>query len=132
MQREGFVTVLNRSSLPIDATWDGRCHTLAPHEEGVFPWAVAEKFKAQNPVMGTEDFTDPLSAQTLAAVKEWHDDATPIEQSDAVERIDRDSIIQEPDSQTVTMRMGSKGKRTRAAVSVNAKNPTGIQASYDE
>lgn len=77
-----YVTLINRSSKTLNGTWDGRQYALKPgrHE---FPRVQAEKFKAQNPVMGSEDrYT--LEKQYLIGIVDDNDDITPIEQSNSV------------------------------------------------
>ncbi len=53
------------------------------------PYFAAERAKRQNPVMGTEDPLNPSVFQSLIAVPEWGDDYTPMQQTDAIERLDR-------------------------------------------
>lgn len=49
-----YVTIVNRTSKDLKGTWDGREYTIKPGKSE-FPRMKAEKFKAQNPVMGSLD-----------------------------------------------------------------------------
>jgi hypothetical protein len=85
-----YVTLVNRSSKILRGTWDGRQYELQPgkHE---FPEIQALKFKEQNPVMGT---LDPYSGRMdyLIGIIEHNDPLTPIEQSSALQHIDRTKL----------------------------------------
>lgn len=85
-----YVTLVNRTSRNLVGTWNGRQYTIAPgkHE---FPEAQAAKFKEQNPVMGSEHpYT--LEKKYLCGIVEYKDDISPIEQTNAVELIDRSKV----------------------------------------
>lgn len=97
-----YVTLVNRTSKNLVGTWNGRQYTIAPgkHE---FPEAQANKFKEQNPVMGSEHpYT--LEKQYLCGIVEYKDDISPIEQTNAVERIDRSKVF--GDNKNVTLVSG--------------------------
>ena len=81
-----IVTVVNRTSRTVEGTFDGRPIVLAPHAEVPMLANAAEKVKEQNPLMGSEDPADPRSPTFLVGIKEWKDDISPIEQSNAEER----------------------------------------------
>ncbi len=86
-----YLTLVNRTSKNLNGTWNGRQYTIAPgkHE---FPEHQALKFKEQNPLMGSEHpYT--LEKTYLIGIVEYKDDCTPLEQSTAVERIDRSKVI---------------------------------------
>lgn len=85
-----LLTIVNRTSKPLKGTWDGRHYTIQPGESA-FPMVVAEAFKRQNPVMGSED---PRTGYVdyLIAIKDYKEDCSPVEQSDAIERWDRKHI----------------------------------------
>jgi hypothetical protein len=125
-----YVAVVNRSNQEVVGTFDGRLYVWAPHETKTLPHHVAELCKRQNPVMGTEDFADITSAEYLLALPS--DDASPIEQSDAKERYDRDTIPVDQTQQVIELNLKTKGRKNRAAVAPNLPNPVGIQASYDD
>lgn len=77
-----YVTLVNRSSKVLKGTWDGRHYELAPGKHS-FPRVQAEKFRDQNPIMGTED-PRTLFKQYLIGIVENGDDCSPIEQSEAI------------------------------------------------
>lgn len=85
-----YVTLINRTSKTLGGTWDGRSYELAPGKHS-FPEAIAVKFKEQNPIKGT---LDPYSGdrEYLMGIVEYNDPTTPIEQSDAVELLDRSKM----------------------------------------
>jgi hypothetical protein len=66
------------------------------------PYFAAERAKRQNPVLGTEDPMNPNAFETLIAVPEWGDDYSPLEQSEAIERIDRSLLA--PEFQNIEVR----------------------------
>jgi len=125
-----YCKIINRSSKTVEGVFDGVRYFWAPNEEKMLPAHIAELCKRQNPVMGTEDFADINSAEYLLALPS--DDASPIEQTDKPERFDRDTIGIDQTQQVVELNLKTKGKKTRAGVALNAPNPTGIQASYDD
>lgn len=85
-----YVTVVNRSSKPLEAIWDGVRYQI-PVGESSLPERIAEVARRQNPQMGTED---PYSMRvtSLIAIKEQGDDIFPLEQSKSIERLDRASF----------------------------------------
>lgn len=85
-----YVTVGNRTSKPLKATFDGRTWDLPPYPATrmLHPF-VATHAVRQNPVMGTEDPYNAMDCEYLVYVKEWKMPAKPIEQSDKPERLDR-------------------------------------------
>lgn len=74
-----YVTLVNRSSKPLTGTWDGRQYTITPGKNS-FPEAMAQKFKAQNPLMGSED-PKTLDRIYLCSIEDDGEDCTPIEQT---------------------------------------------------
>ena len=82
-----FLTLFNRSSKPLEGLWNGRHHVI-PVGESTFPRLQAEKFREQNPVMGSED-PNTLERDYLIAIREYSHDESPIEQSTAKERWNR-------------------------------------------
>lgn len=84
------VTLVNRTSKTLVGIWDGRRHDIVPGKNS-FPEIMAEKFKAQHPVMGSENpFT--LDKDYLLGIEEAGDPTTPVEQSGAIERFNRDLL----------------------------------------
>lgn len=68
--------------------WDGRRYPLEPHSKQAYPTLVAEAFKRQNPVMGSEDpYTGEI--QYLVGVEEWGDPLSNLEQSQAITKLNR-------------------------------------------
>lgn len=53
---------------------------------------AAERAKRQNPVMGTQDPYNPTRFVSLVAVPDWGDDYSHIEQTDALELVDRSQL----------------------------------------
>lgn len=87
------VVLINRTSRILEFVADGQHYQLSPGEnygfnEGHVPFA-----KAQNPLMGSEDY-HTLSFQSLVAVKGSKDDVSEISDSELqeIERFDRDSM----------------------------------------
>lgn len=72
------------------------------------PYFAAERAIRQNPVMGTEDPLNPNSFQSLIAVPEWNQDYTPLQQSDAIERIDRAQLPEDAQQATVIAALGGR------------------------
>lgn len=85
-----LLTIVNRTSKDLKGTWDGR-HVTIPPGESAWPVMQAEAFKRQNPVMGSED---PRTGWVdyLIGIKDYKEDCSPIEQSDAIERWNRKVI----------------------------------------
>lgn len=83
-----LVTLVNRSSKVCEGVWNGRTYQFDPARKYQFTRIQADKFKAQNPVMGSED---PRTGNILylLAIEEDGDDLSPIEQTDAIEKWDR-------------------------------------------
>ncbi len=82
------VTVVNRSSKPVDATWDGRPYQIPANGKVALPVIVAEAAKRQNVIMGSEDpYTGTM--EYLVGIVEQGDDITPIEQSHSITRMNR-------------------------------------------
>ena len=71
-----FVTVVNRTQEPITGVWDSKSFVMTPgkHE---FTREKAERFRAQHPVMGSENPMDGSIVYKLG-IEEDHDDLTPL------------------------------------------------------
>jgi hypothetical protein len=71
-----YVTIVNRTEEPITGTWDSKSFVLTPgkHE---FTLEKAERFKAQHPVMGSEN---PQTGDVVykLGIVEYHDPVTPL------------------------------------------------------
>lgn len=85
-----FVTLVNRTSKTLEGLWDGKHYELKPGKHA-FPDTLAQKFKEQNPLMGSED---PGTGQMeyLMGIEEHNDDCSPIEQAAKIERWDRNKM----------------------------------------
>lgn len=119
-----IVTLVNRTSKPLEGCFDGQRYVLGPHGQKAMMANAAEQMKRQNPLMGSEDPTDPRSPTFLAGIKEWDDDISSLEQSDAIERFDRSLTDGEgPKARPLILR-GSKGSRMKVAI--DDDNPVGI------
>ena len=90
------VTLVNRTSKSLDAQWDGAHHHFDPGETTNVPIQIAIAAVRQNPQHGSEDpLGDPNLFTSLFGIKgakHGFGDCTPLEQSDAGERIDRKRI----------------------------------------
>lgn len=75
-----MVTVVNRTSLPLTARFDGQEITLEPGEN-IVPRITVPYIRSQCVIMGSEDARDPMSYTSLVGVKGKHD-CSPIEQDD--------------------------------------------------
>lgn len=85
-----YVTLVNRTSGVLEGTWDGKRHKIHPGKNE-FPEIMAHKFKEQHPIMGSEDpYT--LDKEYLLGIVEDSDPITPIEQSKAVELVNRKKL----------------------------------------
>lgn len=109
-----LVTIVNRSSKTLKGVWDGRHYDLEPNKKYQFPTIVARKFQEQNPLMGS---MNPYSMQTtyLIAIEEEGDDCSPLEQSTAIEKLDR-KLLGNEDQVTVIKGHGLYSKQGDGAV----------------
>lgn len=85
-----FVTLVNRSNKILHGVWNGRHYDLAPGKHQ-FPEIQAQKFKEQNPKMGTED---PITGYKdyLIGIEEFNDDCSPIDAGAAITRMDLSKV----------------------------------------
>ncbi len=156
-----MVTAVNRTTSPLDAMFDGQPVVLVAGyvREGEdanaaivgagpggsvrgnpLPYFAAEMVKRQNPRMGTEDPTDPRDFESLVGILEWDDDVSHIEQSAAVERLDRELLDDEAQTaKSIRTSSGRKlekarkrGQGGRFASDARLKNPIGIRANYND
>lgn len=88
-----IVTVVNRSSKPLEGTWDGK-HYAIPPGESHFSRIQAIAFRYQNPIMGKgsplEDWN--IRSEYLIGIKEDGDPLDPVEQTDAPQRWDTGTL----------------------------------------
>jgi hypothetical protein len=120
----------------------------AGSDGGVFmeplPYFAAERAKRQNPVMGTEDPLNPNAFETLIAVPDWGEDYSFLEQSAAIERLDRSMLPEQLQNVSIVQARGGRKKVIRTikgkkqAVYPNARgmvqgeaieNPAGIRVT---
>lgn len=83
------VTMINRTKLTLQCTFDGQTFDLKPGKNYGFPKAAVSHAKRQNPLMGSEHPYNPMQFESLVGVEGSKDPVTAIQQSTAVERIDR-------------------------------------------
>ena len=71
-----YVTLVNRTESPLTGTWDSRSSVVNPGKNE-FTREKAERFKAQHPVMGSED---PQIGGIIfkLGILEDHDDVSPL------------------------------------------------------
>lgn len=93
MHMNQLVTVVNRTTKNLEGTFNGVHHDIPPGESR-FSYEQALFFRNQNPIMGRssplEDWN--VRSEYLIGIKESGDDCSPIEQSNAPQRWDSDSI----------------------------------------
>lgn len=91
----------------IGAGEDGRVISLQ------VPYHTAERIKRQHPLMGSEDFAsnDPRNTQWLIAVVQWNEDYSHIEQSDAPERFNPETLPEVAQKNRTLLK--GKGRRTK-------------------
>lgn len=76
-----YVTLVNRTSKPLFGCWNGKRYEIKPGPNQ-YPSHMAEKFRDQFPVMGSEDpYT--LEKQYLLGIVELQEPIDPIEQTDS-------------------------------------------------
>jgi hypothetical protein len=92
------VTLVNRTSKStLTATWDGSHYHFEPGEHPNVPREIAIAAYKQNPIHGSEDpLGDPDIIESLFGIKGLRlpfGNVTPIEQSEAGERLDRSRMM---------------------------------------
>jgi hypothetical protein len=110
------VPLVNRTSKVLSAQWDGTHYHFEPGETPNVPVPIAIAAVRQNPLHGSEDpLGDPNIFVSLFGIKgasHLFGDCSPLEQSNAQERIDRSKM----------MGLGKQAKK------VNAGGPTHFEA----
>lgn len=122
-----IVTVVNRSSKKLEWTFAGVSFTLLPKQKKPMNMTYALYGVRRHPVMGTQDPTFEQQAVSLIGIKEHEDvyPCTPIEQTDAVEALDRSKLP--PDRQNATVeRVGWDADTQRLA----GRNPLVADAGF--
>ena len=85
-----YLTVVNRTTKNLQVTWGGKRDPIFPGKNA-FPEPIAEAAKRQNPVMGSLDPATGL-CKYLVGIEEFEDDCSPIEQTDALQIVDRSKL----------------------------------------
>lgn len=103
-----FVTVANRCSKKLNATWDGKPYVIPPYPQQItLPRIVAVAARFQNPVMGRgtpmEDWAS--KSEYLIGIVEDRDPVTPIEQTNSPQRWDSE-LVNGPDTEVIRPRGG--------------------------
>lgn len=111
-----LVVLINRTSKDLSYRYDGIDEILTPGENPGIPRNHVFYAKDQNKRMGSENFYNPKDYVCLVAVKGTKDDATPIEQSDALQVINREDK-NERDGQV------SESRRAAGPTAFDAKMP---------
>jgi len=97
MQFGDTVLLVNRTTKMLSAQWDGTHYHFEPGETPNVPTAIAVAAVKQNPLLGSEDpLGDPNLFTSLFGIKGARDpfgDCSPLEQSNAGERIDRTKVL---------------------------------------
>lgn len=88
------VTAVNRTSEPLNWRFNGVQYDLAPHQKRPLNLTYVLYGIRRHPVMGTYDPAYEHQHQSLIGIEEMAEvyPVTPIEQSDAVEAIDRSKL----------------------------------------
>ena len=106
-----LVTLVNRSQRTLLGVWDGRHYDITPGKHS-FTKIQAEAFRRQNPVMGSGDpkamSSDNVTGgmQYLIGIEELKQDCSPIEQTDSIERWNRQQM---PNANRVEIVPGKNG-----------------------
>lgn len=92
---QDFVTVVNRTSKPLEVRYDGQTGKIPPYPARTpMSKIAADRAIVQNRIPGTENPYDPTDFQSYVGVVEWADKA-PIEPVDLVapgEALDRSQL----------------------------------------
>lgn len=144
--KERIVHVCNRTTVMLEVMHDGMPWPIRPgycrnaageivgadengnpsHDGRVFleplPYFAAERAKRQNPVMGTGDPYNAREFVSMIGVPKWGDDYSHLEQSDALELIDRGMLDATPGFTTEVKELRGMG-RFRAPGRAKAAQP---------
>jgi hypothetical protein len=87
------VTLINRTSQPLNCTFDGATIPIAPGKNYGFPAIAVSYAKGQNPLRGSRHPYSPNLFQSLVGVEGTKDPVDPLEQSTTeVELFDRSKM----------------------------------------
>lgn len=120
MANTQHVTLVNRSSKALTGTWDGKHYQIAPGKH-TFPEFMAEKFRDQNPIMGSLD-PQTNHIDFLLGIEEQGDDTFPVEQSNAIEKWDRSRLHGARPTEVVP---GDNGLYSRASLAQGPQTAPG-------
>ncbi len=124
-----IVTVLNRTSQPVQGTWDGKPYIIKANAKVSLPIIIADAIKRQNVVMGSEDpYTGEMDY--LVAVIEHNDPQDPIEQTKSITRMNRKPIAK-PDETTMEGRTGLYSLRDLAPAPSAGTGPVATTFAKD-
>lgn len=118
-----FVTVVNRTSKPLEGIWDGKRRSYEPGETPNVPLAVAEAVRRQHVLMGSADPYEMAVADYLIGIKELKQDCSPVEQSKEIERWDRNLVP--GGKKAVTVKSG------RSAGSYQSRDPLSTVSAFE-
>jgi hypothetical protein len=114
-----YVKIVNRTTRKLRATWDGRVYEIAPGAHS-FPQIVADAFKRQNPIMGSEDPYD-MVMDYLVGIEEAGDPITPLTDEEAfpkeLERWNRKKLIGAKPSEVVAGKAGLYAHEKNTSIS---------------
>lgn len=106
------VTLVNRTSLNLKGTANGVHYTIPPGKSA-YAEPLALMFKAQNPIMGSENFYIPDERDYLLGIEEDGDDCSPCEQTNSIERFNRKQITLDITKDEVKVVSGKGGLYSR-------------------
>lgn len=116
LNAEEIVTVANRCSKELGATWNGRPYTIPPYPQRVsLPRIVAVAARFQNPIMGRGTPLEDWSSKSeyLIGIVEDNDPLEPIEQTNSPQRWDS-VLVNGPDTEVIRPRGGVSEVRQAA------------------
>lgn len=144
-----MVAIVNRTTKPLNATFNGQpiCIPAGYGElngeivpagaDGaplsvMLPENAAEMVKRQNVLMGSEDPENPRDVEYLIGVEAWGDSIDHLEQSDAIERLDRSLMDDDAQGAVVsrnqhTRKLADKKRRRGRFTDERNYNPAGIR-----
>ena len=123
-----YVTIVNRTDEPVSCMWDSKPFVLSPgkHE---YTREKAERFRAQHPVMGSENPMDGSIVYKLGILED-HDDLSPLtpeflrQFKGAAEKWDRSKLAGARPSEVVPGDNGLYG------MSGNWKSPQPLNSNF--
>lgn len=122
-----IVHVVNRTSEPVSFQFDGKGHTLKPHERRPMNLTYALYGIRRTPVMGTYNPAYEFQHDSLLGIEEMQDlyPITPIEQSNVLESIDRSKLPEDRQAAEL-VKVGWDDASRQAA----SRNPLSADAGF--